>query len=208
MLEGDQRQLYLLCLVVSMTCLGGALLLSNAVFSIRHAWNFGWIGCLLALLTYYFSFDSRSRAHAAKLFGAGVCVAFYVTKCGYPQLLCRVFFCDMPLEFLVFATFFLVQLWFQWESTRNYDGLALVESQQENGLQRAGMGRVKTQWNLMEFGWYSETDSPHSKPTSPEDPGSKKNREQKVGPHISNRPQNIHIGKKNRNIPQRNPETL
>ena len=78
----------------------------------------------------------------------------------------------MPLEFLVFATFFLVQLWFQWERTRNNDGLASVESQQENGLQRAGMGRVKTQWNLMEFGWYSETDSPHSKPTSPEDPGS------------------------------------
>ena len=89
--ETDKSRLSLVCLGVSMLCLWVALLLSNVVFQVKHAWNFGWLGSLIAFIICRFSPDSRTRADAEKVFGVGVCVTFYAMKYGHPQLHCRFF---------------------------------------------------------------------------------------------------------------------
>jgi hypothetical protein len=60
-----------------------------------------------------FSPESQTRADAVKLFGLGVCVAFYVTKYGFGDKC--VFICVLPLEVLVLASFFAVQFWLWWQ---------------------------------------------------------------------------------------------
>ena len=102
---------------VSMTRLSVALSLSNSAVKVKHVWNFGWLGCLVAFIICCCSPDSRTRADAAKLVGVGICVSFYVTKHGYFELLCNVFFCEMPLEVLALVTFLVVQCWFWRQKT-------------------------------------------------------------------------------------------
>ena len=94
--------------VVSIGCLSVALLLSNIVFVIKHAWNLGWFGSAIALVLCFFSPDSQMRTDAAKLLGLGVCVTFYVIKCGHRQLFARISL-GMPLELLVLLAFVMVQ---------------------------------------------------------------------------------------------------
>ena len=125
MLETDKSRLSLVCLGVSMLCLWVALLLSNVVFKVKHAWNFGWLGCLVAFAICCSSPDFRRRAEAAKLLGVGICVAFYVTYYGHRSLYCRLLLCGLPLELLVLTTFFgvhSVQWWLWREQIRNDDG--------------------------------------------------------------------------------------
>ena len=106
-------------LCLSKICLGVSLCLTNSVNKIKHAWNLGWLGCVVALAIFCVSPNSRTRADAAKVFGMGICVAFYVMKCGHGSLLCRVIiFCDMPLEVLAFATFCIFQSWVWLENVR------------------------------------------------------------------------------------------
>ena len=137
MLGSDENRLYYVCLGVSMTCLSVALSLSNSAVAVKHVWNFGWLGCLVAFIICCCSPDSRTRADAAKLVGVGICVSFYVTKHGYFELLCNVFFCEMPLEVLALATFLVVQCWFWRQKTLRDKSSKIV------GLRRAGssMGR-------------------------------------------------------------------
>ena len=104
------------CLGVSIASLGVALLLSNAVFQLKYAWILGWIGCLISSLIGCFSPEPRTREDAVKLFGFGVCAAFYVTKCGFGDK-CIFLFCDLPLEVLVLLTFSAVKFWFWLEAT-------------------------------------------------------------------------------------------
>ena len=119
MTESDKRQLSFLFLGVAVTCLSAALLLSNSVFSIKHTWNCGWLGCLFAIGVCWLSPDSRVRDDAARLFGVGICVAFYVTKCGFHSQLCRQYRVQGPLEVLVFVIFFAVESLLMRGKTRN-----------------------------------------------------------------------------------------
>ena len=115
-MPGDENRLYYVCLGVSMTCLSVAVAVTAvSAVAVKHVWIFGWLGCLVAFIICCCSPDSRTRADAAKLVGVGICVSFYVTKHGYFELLCNIFFCEMPLEVLVLATFIVVQCWFWWQ---------------------------------------------------------------------------------------------
>ena len=125
---------------VSIACTSLALLMNNpaaGTLVFKHTWTLGWIGFLCALLTFWMGPDSRARADAAKLVGVGICVSFYVTKHGYFELLCNVFFCEMPFEVLALTTFLVVQCWFWRQKTLRDKSSKIV------GLRRAGssMGR-------------------------------------------------------------------
>ena len=63
---------------------------------------------MVALSICYFAPDPRTRLDAAKLFGVGICVAYYVSNVGYHKLMCRMHVCDMPLEVLVVVIFILL----------------------------------------------------------------------------------------------------
>ena len=138
MLGSDENRLYRVCLGVSMTCLSVAVAVTAvSAVAVKHVWIFGWLGCLVAFIVCRCSPDSRTRADAAKLVGVGICVSFYVTKHGYFELLCNIFFCKMPLEVLSLATFLVVQCWFWRQKTLRDKSSKIV------GLRRAGssMGR-------------------------------------------------------------------
>ena len=90
-----------------------------------HAWNFGWLGCLFALVSFRLATDLHTRAAAAKINGFGIGVAFYVTACGHPALLCSASssFCveanrALSRDVLVVVTFFVVRLWLLREKIR------------------------------------------------------------------------------------------